>query len=125
MPTLPLRLPDGSLVVPPRYAATVAAACETALQLDPNARNGPVISARLRAVINVIAESGNAATNPGTIPEDSNPKLGSAEAARVLGVKPRRVRQLGEQIGGRQLSNGRWEFDAAKVYAEATRRKAA
>ncbi|MFE0316575.1 hypothetical protein [Streptomyces albogriseolus] len=127
MPTTPLLLPDGSLVVPARYTATVAAACGTALQLDPDARNAPIISQRLRAVIRAVDENGNTETVLGEPRESltSESKFGSVEAARVLGLSERRVRQLGEEIGGRQSANGRWQFDAATVYTEAMRRKAA
>ncbi|MDX3641430.1 hypothetical protein [Streptomyces sp. MB09-02B] len=116
----PIVLPDGSLVVPSRDKKLVVdALCDL---LAPRHANAPVIRARLRAIIDAAQETGNAATLSGATPENLNSKLGSAEAARVLGVNPRRIRQLGQELGGTRLPNGRWEFDAALVYAEALKR---
>ncbi|MEE1834912.1 hypothetical protein [Streptomyces sp. SP17KL33] len=115
----PIVLPDRSLVVP-RYDSIVIASVLKALL--GNSATAPQARRLFSAFIDAVEEKRNPETLPGTSPGDSNSKLGSAEAARILGVSPRRVCQLGERIGGRQLPNGRWEFDAAKVYAEAARR---
>lgn len=66
-----------------------------------------------------------AAAKNGSAETDASPDnaISSAEAARILGVSTRRVRQLGADIGGFQpKGRGHWVFDAGAIYAEAARR---
>lgn len=57
---------------------------------------------------------------PVSLPEST---LSTAEAAQQLGIVPRQVRRLSDELGGR-LVRGAWRYDTAAVHAEAQRRKA-
>lgn len=64
--------------------------------------------------------------NPETVPAEIGPSsaLNSEQAAQLLELTPRRVRQLAETLGGRR-ARGRWVFDRDAVTTEAARRKGA
>lgn len=60
---------------------------------------------------------------PVPVEQASTAWLSTDEAAVVLDVGPRRVRQLGrEQVLASRMVSGRLEFDAADVFAHADRR---
>jgi hypothetical protein len=64
--------------------------------------------------------------NPETARPETGPSspLSAEQAAALLDLTPRRVRQLADQLGGRRI-RGRWEFDRDNVTAEAARRREA
>lgn len=54
----------------------------------------------------------------------SGEQMIAEEAAVVLGVTTRRVRQLAPVLGGSKAAGGRWVFESAAVLAEVARREA-
>lgn len=64
--------------------------------------------------------NGNSETPPAEIPARS--AVSAEQAAVLLSVSPRRVRQMAPLIGGVK-NGGRWVFERAEVLAEWERRK--
>lgn len=66
------------------------------------------------------AANGNSETSPAEIAPRS--AVSAEQAASLLGVSPRRVRQLAPLIGGVK-NGGRWRFERGAVLAERERRR--
>lgn len=56
----------------------------------------------------------------------SEAMIGTGEAARILGLSPRRVREIVSDLDGRRIGRKSWAFDPNTVreYAKAKREKA-
>ncbi|MBA8794928.1 hypothetical protein FHX74_002556 [Friedmanniella endophytica] len=73
---------------------------------------------KLMAALKAISPNGTAEVPPPPDPVDSvvRDRIGSAHAARLVGVSERQVRNLADQLGGRKVGRS-WTFDLAAVEA--------
>ena len=85
-----------------------------------------VLQRHLKAVADLVSDTGNA-----DLPQDHDEApleledLISTEAASMLGLTERQMRNLASQLGGRRAGRRAWVFDRALVELEASRRAAA
>lgn len=117
-----LASPQACLDVLRSLQAAVAAAGRSGLQPPPR------IVTLIAALEAELAESASANGNAElprelTVPASVQPTepADSKEAARMLGVTVRQVRNLGPRLDGRKVA-GSWIFDRDQLAAEATRR---